>query len=57
VIAHEALIIGGAILAAAIGVMNETRRRKKWLHNFGRCDRWNLCLTARTVVRANQERQ
>jgi DNA-binding winged helix-turn-helix (wHTH) protein len=29
----------------------------RWLHNFGRCDKWNLCLTARTVVRANQERR
>ncbi len=28
---------------------------KRRLHNFGRCDEWNLCLTARTVVRANQE--
>ncbi len=31
---------------------SEFQRR---LHNFGRCDEWNLCLTARTVVRANQE--
>ena len=30
---------------------------ERWLHNFGRCDKWNLCLTARTVVRANQERR
>jgi hypothetical protein len=29
---------------------------KKWLHNFGRCNEWNLCLTAGTVVPANQER-
>ena len=27
---------------------------QKWLHNFGRCDGWNLCLTAGTVVPANQ---
>ncbi len=30
---------------------------QRWLHNFGRCDEWNLCLIARTVVRANQERR
>jgi hypothetical protein len=30
---------------------------QKWLHNFRRCDEWNLCLTAGTVVPANQERQ
>ena len=30
-------------------------RGQRRLHNFGRCDEWNLCLTARTVVRANQE--
>jgi transposase len=23
---------------------------QKWLHNFGRCDKWILCLTAGTVV-------
>ena len=32
-------------------------RGERRLHNFGRCDEWNLCLTARTVVRANQERE
>ena len=26
---------------------------QSWLHSFGRCDRWNVCLTARTVVCAN----
>jgi hypothetical protein len=31
--------------------------RQRWLHNLGRCDEWNLCLIARTVVRANQERR
>jgi hypothetical protein len=30
--------------------------RQKWLHNFGQGDEWNLCLTAGTVVPANQER-
>ena len=30
---------------------------QKWLHNFRRCDEWNLCLTAGTVVPANQERR
>ena len=30
---------------------------KKWLHNFRRCDEWNLCLTAGTIVPANQERR
>jgi transposase len=24
--------------------------KEKWLHNFGRHDKWNLCLTAGTVV-------
>jgi hypothetical protein len=33
------------------------QRCQRWLHNFGRCDEWNLCLIARTVVRANQERR
>ena len=27
------------------------------LHKFRQRDEWNFCLTARTVVRANQERQ
>jgi transposase len=26
------------------------RRSREVLHNFGRCDKWNLCLTAGTVV-------
>ena len=30
---------------------------EKWLHNFRQHDEWNLCLTAGTVVPANQERQ
>jgi hypothetical protein len=30
---------------------------KKWLHKFGRCGRWIGCLTAGTVVLANQERR
>jgi hypothetical protein len=30
---------------------------KKWLHNFGRCGRWIGCLTAGTIVLANQERR
>jgi hypothetical protein len=29
---------------------------EKWLHNFRQWDEWNLCLTAGTVVPANQER-
>ena len=33
---------------------DEVERR---LHNFGRCGKWNFCLTARTVVLANQEQQ
>jgi hypothetical protein len=31
--------------------------KEKWLHKFRRCDEWNLCLTAGTVVPANQERR
>jgi len=30
---------------------------EKWLHKFGRCGRWIGCLTAGTVVLANQERR
>jgi hypothetical protein len=30
---------------------------QKWLHKFGRCGRWIGCLTAGTVVLANQERR
>jgi hypothetical protein len=30
---------------------------ERWLHNFGRCDRWNFCLTTGTLVPANQEKQ
>ena len=30
---------------------------KKWLHKFGRCGKWNFCLTAGTLVLANQEQQ
>jgi transposase-like protein len=26
------------------------RSTKKWLHNFGRCDKWNFYLTAGTIV-------
>lgn len=29
---------------------------KKWLRNFGRMDKWIVCLTAGTVVPANQEK-
>ena len=32
-------------------------KSQRWLHNFGRCEEWNLCLIARTVVPANQERR
>ncbi len=31
-------------------------RNQKWLHNFGRWDKWIVCLTAGTVVPANQEK-
>ena len=31
--------------------------RERWLHNFGRCGKWNFCLTTGTLVPANQERQ
>lgn len=33
----------------------EARRPEKWLRNFGRWDKWIVCLTAGTVVPANQE--
>jgi hypothetical protein len=33
------------------------QRGEKWLHKFGRCGRWIGCLTAGTVVLANQERR
>jgi hypothetical protein len=41
-------------------LMNErriARTRVRWLHNFGRCGKWNFCLTTGTLVPANQERQ
>jgi hypothetical protein len=28
----------------------------KWLRNFAQDDKWNFCLTAGTLVPANQER-
>jgi len=28
---------------------------QRWLHKFGRCDKWNFCLTTGTFVFANQE--
>ena len=30
---------------------------ERWLHKFGRCGKWNFCLTTGTLVPANQERQ
>ena len=44
-------------LDASLSTILQTLSVKKWLHNFGRCDEWNLCLTAGTVVPANQERR
>ncbi len=38
-------------------VQKVVARTEKWLHNFGRCGRWNFCLTTGTLVPANQERQ
>ncbi len=32
------------------------RPGQRWLHNFGRCGKWNFCLTTGTLVPANQER-
>ena len=32
------------------------RGAKKWLRNFAQGDKWNFCLTAGTLVPANQER-
>jgi hypothetical protein len=29
---------------------------KKWFRNFAQGDKWNFCLTAGTLVPANQER-
>jgi hypothetical protein len=29
---------------------------QKWLRNFAQGDKWNFCLTAGTLVLANQER-
>jgi hypothetical protein len=31
-------------------------KRQKWLRNFAQGDKWNFCLTAGTLVPANQER-
>jgi hypothetical protein len=33
------------------------RREERWLHNFGRCGKWNFCLTTGTLMPANQERR
>jgi hypothetical protein len=47
-----------SLCAAFVVQMNEhgsVSVRQKWLHNFRQCDEWNLCLTAGTVVPANQE--
>jgi hypothetical protein len=30
---------------------------KKWLHKFGRCGKWNFCLTAGNLALANQEQR
>jgi hypothetical protein len=30
--------------------------KEKWLRNFAQDDKWNFCLTAGTLVPANQER-
>ena len=43
-----------AVLKGAYDLLKPGGEKRR-LHNFGRCDEWNLCLTARTVVRANQE--
>ncbi len=46
---------GGGYDAYGRLVSEYMQKYQRRLHNFGRCDEWNLCLTARTVVRANQE--
>jgi hypothetical protein len=42
-----------------LGGASSIRRPKvqRWLHKFGRYDKWNFCLTTGTLVPANQERQ
>ena len=32
------------------GAQSRAGGSKKWLHNFGRCDKWNFYLTAGTIV-------
>jgi len=46
-----------AMVAERILAPEASKLGKKWLHNFRRCDEWNLCLTAGTVVPANQEQR
>jgi hypothetical protein len=53
-----------ARISASIGNVRVYRYRslsqhdgEKWLHNFGQFCRWIGCLTAGTVVLANQERR
>src|SRR5262245_45364755 len=42
---------------ATTGEVDDKAFGQKWLHNFRRCEEWHLCLTAGTVVPANQERR
>ena len=54
-IAH--LITTYGLLAIAVIIALESMGLQKWLHKFGRCGRWIGCLTAGTVVLANQKRR
>jgi hypothetical protein len=50
-------VVGSDLDIRRLPAKPEGPAQEKWLHNFGRWDRWIVCLTAGTVVPVNQERQ
>ena len=43
--------------AKALAQLARANRCQRWLRFFAQGVKWNFCLTARTLVRANQEKR
>ena len=49
--------VQGNHLLQADEIADAVAAEERWLHNFGRRGKWNICLTTGTLVPTNQEKR